>query len=404
MSFLSKLNFRAVDAAYKDVAALSFVTFLSIQCKHECQHLGDVVDLQRIAQRVAEENARDIINVSTGRMETDAALLRFGQVVRGLTKELKSEVGARPTVGDLLQILDKFFDLIALKVLQSARRGYLNIGLSDADYFVTKLRLTMIDSASHFSAVSQIIEEAQAPSSDYPGPDEIGHGSPRTDSKPSSDIQTGASRSREDKRRPTSDAYSSDAVASSGSPRVIREIDRRPNRQGYTGIWDHNDAAAKVKKTPSNPNTQPPKPRAHNVRDEPKAPPQALRTSFCSPVTIESPSRAIRGEKLVEDVGLVTSSGDFIAILDKFSWLPHSRTLRIPLATPTEEPVTVTFARRRSAFGPERMPLGTFLLTGFSGDDAVPNVLEIRVSAEDSELYFDVRDAAGSHLTITRQS
>lgn len=186
--------------------------------------------------------------------------------------------------------------------------------------------------------------------------------------------------------------------------RIIREIDSRPGKITYTGIWDHSGNRGRTKETPNAAPPQTSDAKAHDVRNDPAETKRVLRTPFCAPVIIEGPSPAIGGDKLAEDVGLTTSSGDFVVILDKFSWLPYSRTSRIPLETPTPEPVTVTFARRKSAFSSESTTLGTFLLTEFSGDDSVHNILEIRVNAVDSGLYFDVRDSAGSQLKIARQS
>lgn len=246
-------------------------------------------------------------------------------------------------------------------------------------------------------------EQTQSMQKSTTRPMNVGDGSAATDEKPSMHPRREGSRPKEAKRnRPESS--SSNAVQSSRSPRIVREIDRRPDRQSYTGIWDRDSRDSSAQSKPSSSRTRSPKPKAHDISHEPSPAQQVVQNPFCAPVIIERPSPAIGEDKLVEDVGLTTSNGDFITILDKFSWLPHARTIRIPLDVPTSEPVTVTFARRRSAFKSDFTTLGTFLLPSFSSrDDASTNTLEIRVSAIDVGLHFEVRDGAGSGLTLKRK-
>ena len=129
-----------------------------------------------------------------------------------------------------------------------------------------------------------------------------------------------------------------------------------------------------------------------------------LHTPFCPLVTIESPSPATSGEKLAEGVGFVTSNGEFIPVLEKLSWLPHCGISRIPLEIPITEPMTIEFARKIGVFRPEYLSLGTYVLTGFSKRASEQNVVEIRVRADTSGLFFDVRDSSGSHIEVTPES
>ena len=229
------------------------------------------------------------------------------------------------------------------------------------------------------------------------------HGSDTEREKPPTDSSTKASMSSEHKPPQATAAQTPANAHSSANRRVFREIDRRPKHREYTGIWDAYSKASIIREPVKMAPSESSKPTASSDRHETIPPKQSMRHAFCAPVIIEGPSPAIGGEKLVEDVGLATSNADFITILDKFSWVPHSRTFRTQLPTPTPKRVTVTFARRKSAFSPECTTLGTFLLTGFSGKDEVANTLEIRVNAIDSGLTFEVRDAAGSNLAITRK-
>lgn len=128
---------------------------------------------------------------------------------------------------------------------------------------------------------------------------------------------------------------------------------------------------------------------------------EPIQSAFSPPTIIEDPSPAICDNRLVEAVGMLASNGEFTCILEKLSMLPHSRTIRIPLPKPILEPVSVQFARRKSAFRPEYTTLGEFLLTGFSDDEMNINILEIRLRAEEPKLSFDFRDSAGSRLEVT---
>lgn len=115
---------------------------------------------------------------------------------------------------------------------------------------------------------------------------------------------------------------------------------------------------------------------------------------YAAPITVENPSPAIRSEKLLETVGILEWNGDFLPVLEAFSWLPVAAERRIPISAEGTE-VGVRLARRQGAYPGKLTPLGTvnFLSTGSTASR--PRSVEIRISASKRGIEIQARDCGG---------
>jgi hypothetical protein len=139
VGIFSKLNFKAVDQAGKDLAALNFVAWVVVRTFEACENQDTCVDISSICDATTMEIAQSINNASDGGLELATSLHRLEFVSGSIKRNLINKIGSNPSGYEIGQELMPMYDVIGRKLLKAAKKGYLPLSVTDVHYLIEKL-------------------------------------------------------------------------------------------------------------------------------------------------------------------------------------------------------------------------------------------------------------------------
>jgi predicted RNA-binding Zn-ribbon protein involved in translation (DUF1610 family) len=132
MGLFSKLNFRAVDQAYKDSIALQFISFVSVATLGRCENSDSRIDIGPICDSVAQKIGESFYENADGGLELAAAIKRLSDVSHSIKRNLVASFGQDCVGVEVYAMLKVETEYVTRSVLKAAKKGYLNYSLVDA--------------------------------------------------------------------------------------------------------------------------------------------------------------------------------------------------------------------------------------------------------------------------------
>jgi hypothetical protein len=140
MGFFSKLNFKAVHAAYCDVAAINLIT--EFMCLLIAGH-GRIlmkVDIVRLVDEAAAINADTLAKITGGSgMDYSASISRLAEVAQSIKRDMMLQTGGAE--GDLDEVIifcKTATNDLRERIFQNVHKGYLSISPTDALTLIEK--------------------------------------------------------------------------------------------------------------------------------------------------------------------------------------------------------------------------------------------------------------------------
>jgi hypothetical protein len=167
MGLFSKLNFRAVDNAYRVVTTFNFFTQVLVRVCDRSESLDDCIDVVPICEAVAHDTVEALGRVSTKELELATAIQRVANTAQGTINELTLD-DSFPTVAFILSLLSPRLGHLSDEILKAARHGYLNGSFSDYAYVIDKNMGLFIESHDRFDLRSR--KQERHPAKRQPSP------------------------------------------------------------------------------------------------------------------------------------------------------------------------------------------------------------------------------------------